>query len=224
MARGWWMHLRNHCHAACVTVQGASALVKKYLQSKMGGICVGCLEPLQIGYELSYGWHYLPLVNYISFIVYLLLVNSIALFIPTDLSLGVSECQLRSDVGILLYKKSRQHSWSEGQSSYFYHRKFCSLEERQRAERRNREAKGDKFTPKWFDMTDEVVPTPWGDLEVYQFNGKYTEHRAAIDGADIVEVVDAQSTEFNPWQYSNLSTEWGACSCHFPSNLWFCNL
>lgn len=65
------MHLRNHRHAACVTVQGTSALVKTYLQSKMGGICVGSLEPLQIGYELSYGWHYLPLVNYISFIVYL---------------------------------------------------------------------------------------------------------------------------------------------------------
>lgn len=81
------------------------------------------------------------------------------------------------------------------------------MEERQRAEKRNREAKGDKFTPRWFDMTDEVVPTPWGDLEVYQFNGKYTEHRAAIDSADVVQVVDTQSIEFNPWQYGNLSTE-----------------
>ncbi|KAJ9172358.1 hypothetical protein P3X46_015606 [Hevea brasiliensis] len=81
------------------------------------------------------------------------------------------------------------------------------LEERQRAEKREREAKAHKFTPRWFDMTDEVTPTPWGDLEVYQYNGKYAEHRAAMDRSDSIEEVDVKSFEFNPWQYGNLSVE-----------------
>ncbi|EPS62630.1 hypothetical protein M569_12159, partial [Genlisea aurea] len=73
-----------------------------------------------------------------------------------------------------------------------------SLEERQRAEKRRREAKGDAFTPRWFDLTDEVAPTPWGGLEIYRYNGEYRQHRRSSggDGDD-----DNQSIEFNPWQY-----------------------
>ncbi|GLT92559.1 hypothetical protein SLE2022_103910 [Rubroshorea leprosula] len=82
-----------------------------------------------------------------------------------------------------------------------------SLEERQRAEKRNRETKGHQFTPKWFDLTSEVTPTPWGDLEVYQYNGKYTEHRAAIDSSTSVIEIDNRSTEFNPWQYEDLAAQ-----------------
>jgi hypothetical protein len=81
------------------------------------------------------------------------------------------------------------------------------LEERQRDEKRNREAKGHQFTPKWFDRTNEINPTPWGELEVYCYNGKYAEHRAAVDSLDSVEEVDIRSTEFNPWQYENLVSE-----------------
>lgn len=80
-----------------------------------------------------------------------------------------------------------------------------SLEERQRAEKRNREVKGDKFTPRWFDLTEDIANTPWGEMEIYQFNGKYAEHRAAIDSSDIVEVEDVKTKEFNPWQYNDLS-------------------
>ena len=80
-----------------------------------------------------------------------------------------------------------------------------SLEERQRAEKKNREEKGHKFTPKWFDFTNEVAATPWGDLEVYQFNGKYAEHRAAVDSSSSSEEIDVKSTEFNPWQYEDLA-------------------
>ncbi|CAI0472727.1 unnamed protein product [Linum tenue] len=82
-----------------------------------------------------------------------------------------------------------------------------SLEERQRAEKKLREAKGEQFTPKWFDQTNEVHPTPWGELELYQYNGKYTEHRAAIDASSdtVEEVTDIESLEFNPWQYPNES-------------------
>ncbi|XP_012486063.1 oxysterol-binding protein-related protein 3A [Gossypium raimondii] len=80
-----------------------------------------------------------------------------------------------------------------------------SLEERQRAEKKNREEKGHKFTPKWFDFANEVAATPWGDLEVYQYNGKYTEHRVAIDGSSSSEEIDIKSTEFNPWQYEDLA-------------------
>lgn len=78
-----------------------------------------------------------------------------------------------------------------------------SLEERQRAEKRNREAKNQKFTPRWFDLTEEVTPTPWGELEVYQYNGKYTEHRAAVDSSDSIEEPESRP-EFNPWQFDNL--------------------
>ncbi|XP_021825510.1 oxysterol-binding protein-related protein 3A-like [Prunus avium] len=80
-----------------------------------------------------------------------------------------------------------------------------SLEERQRAEKKNRVAKEQEFTPRWFDKTDEICPTTWDDLEVYRYNGKYTEHRAAVDNSDSVEAIDIKSIEFNPWQYENLA-------------------
>lgn len=80
-----------------------------------------------------------------------------------------------------------------------------SLEERQRAEKRNREAKGHKFTPRWFDLTSEVTPTPWGELEVYQYNGKYDKHRAEAGGLENDDMTEVKSTEFNPWQYEDLS-------------------
>ncbi|XP_015960727.1 oxysterol-binding protein-related protein 3A [Arachis duranensis] len=82
-----------------------------------------------------------------------------------------------------------------------------SLEERQRAEKRNREAKDHKFVSRWFDLTEEVTPTPWGDLEVYQYNGKYTAHRAAIESSACNDEPDSSRTEFNPWQYDNLDAE-----------------
>ncbi|KAG6607252.1 Oxysterol-binding protein-related protein 3C, partial [Cucurbita argyrosperma subsp. sororia] len=83
-----------------------------------------------------------------------------------------------------------------------------SLEERQRAEKRTREAKGQSYTPRWFDLTEEVTSTPWGDLEIYQYNGLYTKHRAEIDcsGSSSNDEVDVKSIEFNPWQYGNLSS------------------
>lgn len=84
-----------------------------------------------------------------------------------------------------------------------------SLEERQRAEKRTRDAKGESFVPRWFDLTEEITSTPWGDLEIYQYNGLYTKHRAEIDssGSSSNDEVDNKSIEFNPWQYGNLSTE-----------------
>ncbi|XP_031254968.1 oxysterol-binding protein-related protein 3C-like [Pistacia vera] len=82
-----------------------------------------------------------------------------------------------------------------------------SLEERQRAEKRTREAKGHQFTPRWFDLTEEVTSTPWGDLEIYRFNGKYSEHRAAVESSGSVDEIEVKSIEFNPWQYGNFSAE-----------------
>jgi hypothetical protein len=79
------------------------------------------------------------------------------------------------------------------------------LEEQQRAEKRTRETKGEQFTPKWFNKTDDISPTPWGDLEVYEYNGKYAEHRAAIDSSSVAEETDQSSIEFNPWQYGDSS-------------------
>lgn len=110
--------------------------------------------------------------------------------------------------GLTLVQSSKKQK-EQKNTSLTYISCLClfSLEERQRAEKRNREAKGHRFTPRWFELTDEVTPTPWGDLEIYRYNGKYTEHRASIDNSEGIIDVDnnVESTEFNPWQYSNLS-------------------
>lgn len=67
---------------------------------------------------------------------------------------------------------------------------------------------GHQFTPRWFNMTGEITPTPWSDLEVYEYNGKYTEHRARIDSSDSIDDdVDIKTIEFNPWQYGDSSTQ-----------------
>lgn len=72
-----------------------------------------------------------------------------------------------------------------------------------------RELKNQEFVPKWFDQTDQVAPTPWGDLEIYEYNGKYNEHRAAVDSSGTVEEVNFNATEFNPWQFGNVAeTKW----------------
>ncbi|KAL0344532.1 UNVERIFIED_CONTAM: Oxysterol-binding protein-related protein 3A [Sesamum radiatum] len=77
------------------------------------------------------------------------------------------------------------------------------LEERQRAEKRTREAKGDEFKPKWFDLTNEIASTPWGELEVYRYNGEYGRHREAVDNSDSIQETETNSVEFNPWKYHN---------------------
>ncbi|XP_057864857.1 oxysterol-binding protein-related protein 3A isoform X1 [Cryptomeria japonica] len=79
-----------------------------------------------------------------------------------------------------------------------------NLEKRQRAEKRRRESKSEQFTPRWFIPMGEVAATPWGDLEVYEYNGKYSDHRASIDTSNIDDGIDPKSIEFNPWQYRNL--------------------
>lgn len=76
--------------------------------------------------------------------------------------------------------------------------KTYSIEARQRNEQKRREANADKFVPKWFDLSDEVKATPWGDVRSYKYNGNYDEHRAAIDTSTDKDV-DIQPTEFNPW-------------------------
>ncbi|KAK5846735.1 hypothetical protein PVK06_003032 [Gossypium arboreum] len=82
-----------------------------------------------------------------------------------------------------------------------------SLEERQRAEKRTRKASGHQFTPRWFDLIDGVTVTPWVDLEIYSYNGKYPEHWATVDSSDSNGELDIMSIEFNPWQYGNLSNK-----------------
>ncbi|XP_052175659.1 oxysterol-binding protein-related protein 3C-like [Diospyros lotus] len=83
-----------------------------------------------------------------------------------------------------------------------------SLEERQRAEKRMRETRGEQFTPRWFDPSTEIATTPWGDLDIYEYNGKYEEYRAATSSSsDSIQQTDFSSTEFNPWQYPDLAAE-----------------
>ncbi|KAI3839921.1 hypothetical protein MKX03_025186 [Papaver bracteatum] len=72
----------------------------------------------------------------------------------------------------------------------------------QRKERKRRETNGDKYSPKWFDSTKQVVITPYGDTQIYKYNGKYDEHRATVNSLNIsAGEVDVQPTEFDPWQY-----------------------
>lgn len=79
------------------------------------------------------------------------------------------------------------------------------LEEQQRDEKRIREAKGDQFTPKWFDLTTEISSTPWGELELYRYNGKYAQHSAAIAKSGSIKKNESGLLDFNPWQYDNLA-------------------
>ncbi|PPD77014.1 hypothetical protein GOBAR_DD26073 [Gossypium barbadense] len=63
----------------------------------------------------------------------------------------------------------------------------------------------DRFALEKGDLSkaDEISATPWGDLEIYRFNGKYTEHRATVDSSDGIDEVDLASIEFNPWHFSS---------------------
>jgi hypothetical protein len=78
-----------------------------------------------------------------------------------------------------------------------------NLEERQRAEKRMREAKQESYSPRWFNLTGDVAPTPWGDLEIYEYNGKYDELRKQ-EQAQAGKPVDEEalkSIPFKPWQF-----------------------
>ena len=75
------------------------------------------------------------------------------------------------------------------------------LEERQRAETKLREAKGQESTPRWFKMSGDVAPTPWGDVEVYEYNGKYPKHMESTPPDVAVDVEQLKSITFDPWQF-----------------------
>lgn len=78
-----------------------------------------------------------------------------------------------------------------------------NLEERQRAEKRMREAKKESFSPRWFNLTGDIAPTPWGDVEIYEYNGKYDELRKQ-EQAQAGKPVDEEalkSIPFKPWQF-----------------------
>ncbi|KAG0607356.1 hypothetical protein M758_8G021900 [Ceratodon purpureus] len=74
------------------------------------------------------------------------------------------------------------------------------LEERQRAEKKLREARKQEFIPRWFKMSGDIAPTPWGDLEVYEYNGKYGKHLESIPAVQTVDVEDPKCIAFDPWQ------------------------
>ncbi|GAA0140027.1 transfer/carrier protein [Lithospermum erythrorhizon] len=149
-------------------------------------------EPLA-GTELKEVWHVAPVPENDKF-QYTHFAHKINSFDTAPKKLLASDSRLRPD----------RYALEKGDMTKAGAEK-SSLEERQRSEKKNREAKGHEFKPRWFDQTDEVTPTPWGDLEVYQFNGKYNEHRAASESSDSVVVAGVESTEFNPWQYADTS-------------------
>lgn len=149
-------------------------------------------EPLP-GTELKEVWKVAPVPENDKY-QYTHFAHKINSFETAPKKLLASDSRLRPD-RLALEKGDMSKSGSEK----------SILEERQRAEKRNREAKGDNFTPRWFNLTGEVTPTPWGDLEVYEFNGKYDDYRAKIENSDIIEDTNVESLEFNPWQYNDLS-------------------
>ncbi|KAH7280187.1 hypothetical protein KP509_37G055300 [Ceratopteris richardii] len=75
------------------------------------------------------------------------------------------------------------------------------LEERQRAEKNHREATKQEFTPKWFQLTGEITSTPWGDMEIYEYNGKYAEYRMEVEASPSAADIDDKNLDFNPWQF-----------------------
>lgn len=78
------------------------------------------------------------------------------------------------------------------------------MEERQRAEKKLRESKNAEFAPRWFNLTGDKAPTPWGDLEIYEYNGKYSEHRKQEEANAAGKTVDVEQLKkipFNPWQF-----------------------
>ncbi|KAE8656806.1 Oxysterol-binding protein-related protein 3C [Hibiscus syriacus] len=151
-------------------------------------------EPLQ-GTELKEVWHVadIPENDYFQFTYFAHKINS---FDTAPKKFLASDSRLRPDRFAL---ENGDLSKAGAEKS--------RLEDRQREEKRTRDAKGHQFTPRWFDLTDEVSATPWGDLEIYRYNDKYTEHRATVDSSDSIDEADIASIEFNPWQYGNLSTE-----------------
>ncbi|XP_013612536.1 PREDICTED: oxysterol-binding protein-related protein 3C [Brassica oleracea var. oleracea] len=153
-------------------------------------------EPLP-GTELKEVWHVADVPKNDKF-QYTHFAHKINSFDTAPSKLLASDSRLRPD----------RYSLEQGDLSKAGFEKH-SLEERQRAEKRTRETKGQTFTPRWFDLTDEITSTPWGDIEIYQYNGKYSEHRdaAASSSGGASSDVDLKSIEFNPWQYGNVSTE-----------------
>ncbi|KAH7372624.1 hypothetical protein KP509_17G013500 [Ceratopteris richardii] len=77
------------------------------------------------------------------------------------------------------------------------------MEEKQRAEKRQRESLKQEFTPRWFRLTGDVTSTPWGDMEVYEYNGKYAEHRSRIEASPSEADIDSKSQAFKPWQFES---------------------
>ncbi|XP_022743302.1 oxysterol-binding protein-related protein 3A-like isoform X4 [Durio zibethinus] len=154
--------------------------------------CDGEGEPLP-GTELKEAWRVADAPKNDKF-QYTYFAHKINSFDSAPKKLLASDSRLRAD----------RYALEQGDLSKAGFEKM-SLEERQRAEKKNREEKGHKFTPKWFDLTNEVAATPWGDLEVYQYNGKYAQHWAAIDSSSSSEEIDIMSIEFNPWQYEDLA-------------------
>lgn len=75
------------------------------------------------------------------------------------------------------------------------------LEELQRAEKKERERRGDVWTPRWFDhvAAPALLPGEPGTDKVpfWQYNGKYGQLPAASAG----DKADIHAKGFNPWQY-----------------------
>eukprot|EP00897_Mesotaenium_endlicherianum_P002073 jgi/Mesen1/1894/ME000143S00948 len=78
------------------------------------------------------------------------------------------------------------------------------LEERQRAEKKEREAKGLPFVPRWFEMSGEVAHTPWAELEVLKFKeSDFKQHRDVVE-KNAPPPADPDSLEFSPWQFDHV--------------------
>eukprot|EP00798_Chlamydomonas_sp_ICE-L_P000467 gene467-1873_t len=80
------------------------------------------------------------------------------------------------------------------------------LEEMQRAEKRERESKGDKWTPRYFKAADdaELLPgeLPHEKVPFYEWTGAYeTNTSGSLSKQDI------DGKGFNPWQYADIHDE-----------------
>lgn len=79
-----------------------------------------------------------------------------------------------------------------------------ALEERQRAERRRRDAAGEAWAPRWFRVAAGADNLEEVDTDVYEYTGAYDQQRAAAASQRAGEGErEHDEPEFSPWQFAD---------------------
>lgn len=145
-------------------------------------------EPLK-GTTLNEVWRKNPLPTNDKF-QFTNFANKLNSFDSAPANLLPSDSRLRSDRMALQNRDLNKAAFEK-----------VKLEERQRAEKREREKRKDPYAPKFFRPSGETAVTPWGDLEMYEYTGSYNERKGS---REVSNVQDISAQEFDPWQYKDV--------------------